>query len=85
MKKIMDYVWPCVGLVAVVLSVQTLYEKLHSEAATDEAVREALEKSGLWDSIGIIAHVIGAKLGAIPTQGYVLAVFSTLAAYAALA
>ena len=43
MKRILDFFWPAVGLVAVVWSVKLLYEKLAAEAATDEKVRALLE------------------------------------------
>jgi uncharacterized membrane protein YbhN (UPF0104 family) len=85
MKKIKDFIWPAIGLIAVVWSVQLLYEKLKLEAATDARVHQLLENSSLWQSIKIIASVIGQKLAAIPPSGYFLAFLSTLAAYAALA
>ena len=62
MKRYLDYVWPILGLVAVVMSVKLLYEKLKSEAASDLAVKALLETGGLWDHIKVIASVIGAKL-----------------------
>ena len=85
MKRILDFFWPAVGLVAVVWSVKLLYEKLALEAATDEKVRALLEAGGLWSDIKIIASVIGHKLADIPAHGYWLAGLSTLLAYAALA
>lgn len=85
MKRILDFFWPAVGLVAVVWSVKLLYEKLALEAATDEKVRTLLEAGGLWSDIKIIASVIGHKLADIPAHGYLLAGASTLLAYAALA
>lgn len=85
MKKLKEFVWPVVGLVAVVWSVQLLYDKLRIEAATNARVAHMLEHSSLWKSVEIIAAVIGQKLAAIPLSGYLLAVASTLAAYAALA
>lgn len=85
MKRIKDFIWPVIGLVAVVLSVQALYEKLYNEAASHADVAARLANAGWWDSFKIIAAVIGGKLAAIPMQGYLLAVLSTLAAYAALA
>ena len=85
MKRILDFFWPAVGLVAVVWSVKLLYEKLAAEAATDEKVRALLEAGGLWSDIKIIASVIGHKLADIPAHGYWLAAASTLLAYAALA
>ena len=85
MKRYLDYFWPLLGLVAVVMSVRLLYLKLKSEAATDQATRALLATSDLWSSIKIISGVIGAKLAAIPPHAYALAFVSTLAAYAALA
>ncbi len=85
MKRYLDYVWPIVGLVAVVMSVKLLYEKLKSEAASDLAVKALLESGDLWDHVKVIASVIGAKLAVIPPHSYLLAFASTLVAYAALA
>jgi uncharacterized membrane protein YbhN (UPF0104 family) len=85
MKRYLDYIWPIVGLVAVVLSVKLLYEKLAAEAASDPAVQSLLVEAGLWGDIKIIATVIWAKLEVIPPQGYLLAFASTLLAYVALA
>ena len=69
MKRILDFFWPAIGLVAVVWSVKLLYEKLAAEAATDEKVRALLEAGGLWSDIKIIASVIGSKLSDIPAHG----------------
>jgi len=85
MKRYLDYVWPIAGLIAVVMSVKLLYEKLKSEAASDLAVKALLETGDLWDHIKVIASVIGAKLAVIPPHSYLLAFASTLMAYAALA
>jgi glycosyltransferase 2 family protein len=86
MKRIMDYVWPLVGLVAVVLSVKALYDKLYAEAAAgDAAVKTALAAGGVWSNIQVIAGVIGHRLAEIPAHSYLLAGLSTLVAYAALA
>ncbi len=85
MKRYLDYVWPILGLVAVVMSVKLLYEKLKSEASSDLAVKALLETGDLWDHIKVIASVIGAKLAVIPPHAYLLAFASTLVAYAALA
>jgi hypothetical protein len=85
MKRYLDYVWPIAGLIAVVMSVKLLYEKLKSEAASDLAVKALLETGDLWDHIKVIASVIGAKLAVIPPHAYLLAFASTLVAYAALA
>jgi hypothetical protein len=85
MKRIMDYVWPIIGLVAVVWSVDLLYKKLKAEAAVDAVVGAQLEAGSLLQNIGTIAGVIGQKLAAIPPHAYLLAGLSTLVAYAALA
>lgn len=85
MQKIKDFFWPLVGLAAVVLSVRALYGKLYDEAATHAAIAQRLEHADWWSSLKIIAAVIGSKLAAIPLHSYLLAIASTLVAYAALA
>ena len=85
MKRIMDFVWPVIGLVAVVWSVDLLYKKLKAEAAVDAVVGARLEAGSLLQNIATIAGVIGQKLAAIPPHAYLLAGLSTLVAYAALA
>ena len=81
----MEFIWPVIGLVAVVWSVDLLYKKLKAEAAVDPAVGALLEHGSLWHNIQTIAGVIGHKIGAIPPHAYLLAGLSTLVAYAALA
>lgn len=85
MKKLMEYVWPLIGLVAVVWSIDLLYKKLKAEAATDPAVKAVLDTGSLWTNIQTIASVIGHKIADIPPHAYLLAGLSTLVAYAALA
>jgi uncharacterized membrane protein YbhN (UPF0104 family) len=85
MKKLMEYIWPVIGLVAVVWSVDLLYVKLKAEAAEDPAVRAILDQGSLWNNIRTIAGVIGHKIADIPPHAYLLAGLSTLIAYAALA
>lgn len=85
MKRVMDYVWPLIGLVAVVLSVRVLYDKLYAEAAADPAVRAALEAGDFWHDLKAIASGIGARLADLPASAYLLAGVSTLVAYVALA
>ena len=85
MKRYLEFIWPVLGLVAVVMSVKLLYMKLKAEAGGDQAVRTLLETGGLWDHLKVIASVIGAKLAVIPPHAYMLAFASTLVAYAALA
>lgn len=85
MKRIKDFFWPLVGLVAVGWSLHILYEKLRIEAAAAPAVAKALENAGFFQSLKIIAGEIGHKLAAIPHSGYLFALLSTLGAYWALA
>ena len=85
MKRVLDYFWPVVGLVAVVWSVRILYEKLAAEAGVDPAVAKMLADGGLWSDIQVIAGVIASKLKNLPASAYVLAGLSTLVAYWALA
>jgi uncharacterized membrane protein YbhN (UPF0104 family) len=85
MKRVLDFFWPLLGLVAVVWSVDLLYKKLKAEAAVDPAIRTLLDQGTLWTNIKVIAGVIGQKLAAIPPGAYLLAGLSTLVAYAALA
>jgi uncharacterized membrane protein YbhN (UPF0104 family) len=85
MKKITDFIWPIIGLAAVVLSVRALYSKLYDEAASHPAIAQRLENADWWPSLKIIASVIGGKLAAIPASAYMLAILSTLVAYWALA
>jgi uncharacterized membrane protein YbhN (UPF0104 family) len=85
MKKYLDYLWPLIGLVAVVWSVDLLWDKLKDEAGTDAAVQALLEQGGLWDNIGIVASRIGQKIAVIPTAAFFHAGLATLVAYAALA
>ena len=84
-KRIKDFIWPAIGLVAVVWSVRLLYFKLQSEVATDPAVKALLDAAGVWGDIRVIASVIAAKLTGLPASAYVMAGLSTLLAYAALA
>lgn len=85
MKKLKEFIWPLIGLAAVALSVRALYGKLYDEAATHPAIAARLENADWWPSLKIIASVIGGKLASIPVHSYVLAMLSTLVAYAALA
>jgi uncharacterized membrane protein YbhN (UPF0104 family) len=85
MKRVLDYFWPLLGLVAVVWSVHLLYSKLLAEAGADPSVRALLQAGGLWSDLQIISGVIGRKLALIPATSYVLAMCSTIGAYVALA
>ncbi|CAN7581303.1 YbhN family protein [Bosea sp. LjRoot9] len=85
MKKYLDYLWPIIGLVAVVWSVDLLWEKLKTEAGTDAAIQALLEQGNLWDNIKIVAIRIGQKIGLISPDAFLHAALATLVAYAALA
>jgi glycosyltransferase 2 family protein len=85
MKRFKDWFWPIVGLLAVILSLKVLYDKLRGEAAADAATKALLDNAGVLESLAIISRVIGQKLAVIPMQGYLLAVAATLFAYWALA
>jgi uncharacterized membrane protein YbhN (UPF0104 family) len=63
MRKLSDYIWPVIGLAAVVFSGWLLYKELKGLSAAD----------------------VLASLAAIPITHWILAVLSTLVAYAALA
>lgn len=85
MKRYLDYLWPLIGLVAVIWSVDLLWEKLKAEALTNEAVSARLEQAGLWESIKIVGSGIGEKIALIPPSAFLHAALATLVAYAALA
>ena len=85
MKRYLDYLWPIIGLVAVVWSVDLLWEKLKAEAGTDAAIEALLEQGSLWDNIRIVATRIGQKIAVIPPEAFLHAAMATLVAYAALA
>jgi len=85
MKKYLDYLWPLIGLVAVVWSVDLLWDKLKSEAGTDAAIQALLEQGGFWDNLKIVASRIAQKIGLISPAAFLHAGLATLVAYAALA
>lgn len=85
MKRYLDYLWPLIGLVAVIWSVDLLWDKLKTEAGTDAAILARLEQGGLWDNIVIVASRIGQKIAVIPSDAFFHAGLATLVAYAALA
>ena len=85
MKRYLDYLWPIIGLVAVIWSVELLWDKLKAEAGTDAAIEALLANAGLWESIKIIATRIGQKIAVIPAEAFLYAGLATLVAYAALA
>lgn len=85
MKRYLDYLWPIIGLVAVIWSVELLWDKLKAEAGSDATIEALLADAGLWQSIKIIAHRIGHKIAVIPPEAFLHAALATLVAYAALA
>ncbi|WP_293806155.1 YbhN family protein [uncultured Bosea sp.] len=85
MKRYLDYLWPIIGLVAVVWSVELLWSKLKAEAGSDATIEALLADASLWQSIKIIAHRIGHKIAVIPPEAFFHAALATLVAYAALA
>jgi len=85
MKRYLDYLWPIIGLVAVVWSVELLWSKLKAEAGSDAKIEALLADANLWQSIKIIAHRIGHKIAVIPPEAFFHAALATLLAYAALA
>lgn len=85
MKRLLDFFWPAVGVIAVVWSVHILYEKLALEAGLDPAVQRLLDEGNLWSDIKVISGVIGDKLKDISLKAYLLAGLSTIFAYWALA
>ena len=85
MKRYLDYLWPIIGLVAVVWSVELLWSKLKAEAGSDATIEALLADASLWQSIKIIAHRIGHKIAVIPPEAFFHAGLATLVAYAALA
>lgn len=85
MKRYLDYLWPIIGLAAVIWSVDLLWDKLKTEAGTDAAVEALLEQGSLWDNIRIVATRIGQKIAVIPPDAFFHAAMATLVAYAALA
>ena len=85
MKRYLDYLWPIIGLVAVVWSVDLLWDKLKAEAGTDAAIEALLEQGSFWDNLRIVATRIGQKIAVIPAAAFLHAALATLVAYAALA
>ncbi|MGE3247554.1 MAG: YbhN family protein [Beijerinckiaceae bacterium] len=85
MKRLKTLIWPLVGIVAVLWSVDLLYRKLIAEVARDPKVKALLDAGGLLEDIKNIALAIGQKLADIPLHAYLLAAASTVVAYWALA
>ncbi len=85
MKRYLDYLWPIIGLAAVIWSVELLWSKLKAEAGSDAAVQALLEQGSLWSNLKIIATGIGQKIALISPDAFLHAGLATLVAYAALA
>lgn len=85
MKRILEYVWPMVGFVAVIWSLVKLYTKLSHEVSLDPTVSVMLLEGAVLNNIIVIARVIGQKISNIPTGSFVVAGISSLVAYGALA
>ncbi len=83
-SRLKDFIWPAIGVAAVIWSVRLLYFKLKAEAATNPLIRETLDKGDIFANIGTIARVIGARIAAIPLEGFLLAGLSAIVAYLAL-
>ena len=72
MKRIRDFFWPAIGLVAVVWSVRLLYVKMQAEVSADPAVKARLDALGLWGDVQVISSVIAEKLTGIPPTACLL-------------
>ncbi len=84
-QRLKGYIWPAIGLAAVIWATRLLYFKLKAEASTDPLVAAKLQAGGVLSNLGTIAHVIGGKIAAIPPEGFLLAAASAIVAYLALA
>lgn len=85
LARLKAFIWPTIGLAAVIWSARLLYFKLEAEAATNPLIRASLEQGGLLDNIGTISRVIGAKMTEISPHAIGLSLASALLAYLALA
>lgn len=85
LARLKDFIWPTIGLAAVIWSVRLLYFKLKAEAATNPLIKASLDEGDLLHNIGTIARVIGAKMVEIPPHAVAMALASALLAYLALA
>ncbi len=85
MKRILEFVWPLVGLVAVLWSIVRLYHKLLHEVSIEPDVAGSLVDGAVLANISVIAGVIGNKISAIPLSAITLAALSSILAYTALA
>jgi uncharacterized membrane protein YbhN (UPF0104 family) len=84
MNRLKDALWPAIGLAAVIWAMRLLYLRLKAEVASTAAVKAELDAGTVWQNLGVIARVIGAKIAAIPPEAFALAAVSTLVAYLAL-
>lgn len=85
LKRFLNVVWKLVIALIVVGSVRLLYIKLQAEVAHDPVTKALLDNGGLWSDIKVIAVAIFNYVLEIPFYSHVLAGFSALAAYLALA
>jgi len=85
MKRILEYAWPLIGLIAVIWSIVLLYQKLLHEVALEPDLAAMLVDGAVLNNLSMIASVIGSKISAIPLHAFLLAGLSSIVAYAALA
>ena len=79
------FFWLSVVFGVIVWSLWLLYLKLCDEVAGDPVARELLASGGFWVSLQVIAESIGRSIGNVSKSSYLLAAFSALLAYTALA
>jgi hypothetical protein len=84
MNRLKDYVWPLIGVAAVIWSVRLLYFKLAAEVGADPAIAAQLEAGGVLTDLGIIARVLIGKITAIPAHAFGLSLASAALAYLSL-
>lgn len=85
LQRLKGFVWPAIGVAAVLWSTRLLYLKLKAEAATDPAIAAKLDAGGVLSNLAVISGVIGGRIAAIPLEGFALAAISAVIAYLALA
>lgn len=85
LHRLKGYIWPAIGLLAVVWATRLLYFKLKAEAASTPAISAKLETGSLFSNLATIASVIGSKIAAIAPEAMAMAVVSAMVAYLALA
>ncbi len=84
MKRLKDFIWPAIGVAAVIWAARLLYHKLYAEVASDAGVAARLEAGSLLADLGIIFGVLGQKIAAIPAHALGLSLASAALAYVAL-